>query len=160
VLGWIIADVDRSDQILREVACDTHAFEGENRPQTTTAKLGIGCAQIVMGNPERILLLSFQGPSPEPVPCDFVIDLGDKDPIRPAPKRGAHPFDINFRGCALRHLWVGVVAAKVVSECPFVYGRERWEIRWLRATNRQLFVSSRGINFFDWRARKIEDEIL
>ena len=41
VLHWIIADVQRPDQILREIARDTHAIEHESRPQTTAEKFGI-----------------------------------------------------------------------------------------------------------------------
>ena len=52
-----------------------------------------------------------------------------------------------------------MVPPEIVSKRFFSYRHERWQIRRIRQTNLQLFVSSRRIDFFDRRARKIEDEI-
>src|ERR1043166_6589267 len=43
VLDWIMAHVDRSDEILRIITRDIHAIESESRVQTTAAKFGINC---------------------------------------------------------------------------------------------------------------------
>ncbi len=119
VLDWIIADVYRPNEMLREITRDAHAIERESRIQTTAGKFGMNCRQIVMGNTERILLLSFRSLFPDAITCDFAIDLGDENPIRPAVKRRANPFGINFRRRAQRHLWICAVPAGVVSECFF-----------------------------------------
>src|SRR5262249_3100037 len=94
------------------------------------------------------------------ITCDLAVNLGDKNPICPATKRGPHPFSINFSWCAWWHFWICVIAPEVVSECFFAYSHKCCQIRRGRATNRQVFVSLRKTNFFDWSARKVEDEVL
>src|ERR1043166_2880487 len=112
-----------------------------------------------MRNTEPMSLLSLQGLSPERIACDLAIDLGDKNPIRPAVKRRAHPFGIDFRGRAGRHLSIYIVSAEVVGERFFAYCHEFEQVARVRAANHQLSVSSETVNFFDWRTGKIENEV-
>ena len=148
------------DEILRTVACDRHAIEHESRPQAAAAKFRIDRRQIIVSDSEAIPLLDFQSLSPKPVAGDLAIHFGDKNPVRPACKRRAHPFGIyaawprllafvDLRGID-RNNWRTLFR---------LYAKSAGRSAAFAAANLQLSIAFRKTDFFQRSARKIKDEI-
>ncbi len=95
-MNWIIADVHRPVDVLRETLCHSHSLESERGVKSSAKEIGMDPCEVVVRDVEGMFHFECRCLFPHSVTCNSVINLGDKNPIRPAAKGGAHPLVINF----------------------------------------------------------------
>src|SRR6266487_2863724 len=95
-MSWIIADVHWPIEVVRETLCHSHPIESERGVKSSPKKIRIDPSETIVHDVERMFHFECRCLLPRGVTSNSVINFGDENPIRPAAKRGAHPFVINF----------------------------------------------------------------
>src|ERR1700680_4525031 len=136
-MNWIIADVHRPVEVLRETLRHSHSLESERGVKSSAKKIRMDPCKAVVRDVERMFRFECRRLFPHGVTCNSVINFGDENPIRPASKGGAHPLVINLCPRPRRQFGICVISAKMSRKGLFVEGEDFTQVLRLRRTNAQ-----------------------